>query len=54
MNDLFGIKDKDSNHRSDKKYSSRKRSKDLKENKKIETQASLINSFDDLLEICSL
>ena len=25
----------------------------LKENKKIETQTNLINSFDDLLEICS-
>ena len=51
--DLFGIKDKTQTIDQIKNIA---QEKDLKpkENKKIETQASLINSFDDLLEICSL
>jgi DNA polymerase-3 subunit gamma/tau len=50
--DLFGIKDKTQTIGQIKNIA---QEKDLKpkENKEIETQAKHINSFDDLLEICS-
>jgi len=50
--DLFGIKDKAQTVGQIKNIAQEKDLK-LKENKKIETQANLINSFDDLLQICS-
>ncbi len=50
--DLFGIKDKAQTVGQIKNIA---QEKDLKhkQNKEIETQANLINSFDDLLQICS-
>jgi DNA polymerase III subunit gamma/tau len=51
--DLFGIKDKIQTVGQIKNIAQEKDLK-LKENEKIETQSKLINSFDDLLEICSL
>ena len=50
--DLFGIKDKVETIGQMKNTIQEKDIK-LKENKKIETQVTLINSFDDLIEICS-
>jgi DNA polymerase-3 subunit gamma/tau len=50
--DLFGIKDKAQTVGQIKNIAQEKDLK-LKENKEIETQANLINSFDDLLQICS-
>ena len=52
-NDLFGIKEKAETIGQMKNVVQEKDIK-LKENKEIEKQTSLINSFDDLLEICSL
>ena len=49
--DLFGIKEKAETIGQMKNIAQEKDVK-LKENKKTETQANLINSFDDLLEIC--
>ena len=50
--DLFGIKDKAGTIGQMKNIVQEKNIK-LKENKKIEIEAKLINSFDDLLEVCS-
>ena len=50
--DLFGIKDKAGTIGQMKNIVQEKDIK-LKENKKIEIEAKLINSFDDLLEVCS-
>jgi len=50
--DLFGIKEKAETIDQMKNIAQEKDIK-LKENKKTETQAHLINSFDDLLEICT-
>ena len=50
--DLFGIKDKPQTIGQIKNIAQEKDLK-LKENKEIETQANLIISFDDLLQICS-
>ena len=49
--DLFGIKDKAEAIGQIKNIAQEKDIK-LKENKEIETQANLIKSFDDLLEVC--
>ena len=51
--DLFGIKDKAGTIGQMKNIVQEKDIK-LKENKKIEIEAKLINSFNDLLEVCSL
>jgi len=50
--DLFGMKDKEEAIGQIKNIVQEKDIK-LKENKEIETQANLINSFDELLDICS-
>ena len=50
--DLFGIKDKTETIGQMKNIVQEKDMK-VKEDKKIETQANLINTFDNLLEICS-
>ena len=50
--DLFGIKDKAGTIGQMKNIVQEKNIK-LKENKKIEIEAKLINSFNDLLEVCS-
>ena len=50
--DLFGLKNKSQTIGQIKNIVQEKDRK-LKENKEIETQVKLINSFDDLLEICS-
>jgi len=50
--DLFGIKDKAETIGQIKNIAQEK-NVTLKDNKTVETQANLINSFDDLLEICS-
>jgi len=50
--DLFGLKNKSQTIGQIKNIVQEKDLK-LKENKEIETQVKLINSFDDLLEICS-
>jgi DNA polymerase-3 subunit gamma/tau len=50
--DLFGIKDKLETIGQMKNIAQEKDMK-IKEKKETETQVSLINSFDDLLEICS-
>ena len=50
--DLFGIKDKVETIGQMKNIAQEKNIT-LKENKEIETQTNLINSFDDLLKICS-
>jgi DNA polymerase III subunit gamma/tau len=50
--DLFEIKDKPQTIGQIKNITQEKDLK-LKENKEIDTQANLINSFDDLLQICS-
>jgi len=50
--DLFGIKDKAEAIGQIKNIAQEKDIK-LKENKEIETQANLIKSFDDLLEVCT-
>ena len=50
--DLFGIKDKAETIGQIKNIAQEK-DITLKDNKKVETQTNLINSFDDLLEICS-
>jgi len=50
--DLFGLKNKSQSIGQIKNIVQEKDRK-LKENKEIETQVKLINSFDDLLEICS-
>ena len=51
--DLFEVQDKSKTIGQIKNISQEKDIK-IKENKEIETQALLINSFDDLLETCSL
>jgi DNA polymerase-3 subunit gamma/tau len=50
--DLFGIKDKAETIGQIKNIAQEK-DITLKDNKEIETQANLINSFEDLLEVCS-
>ena len=50
--DLFGIKDKVETIGQIKNIAQEKEIK-LKENNEIETQSNLINSFDDLLKICT-
>ena len=50
--DLFGIKDKAETIGQMKNIAQEKNATQ-KDNKEVETQANLINSFDDLLEICS-
>ena len=50
--DLFGIKDK-AETIGQMKNIAQEKDVTLKDNKKIETQTNLINSFDDLLEVCS-
>jgi len=50
--DLFGIKDKAETIGQIKNIAQEK-DITLKDNKEVETQTNLINSFDDLLEICS-
>jgi DNA polymerase-3 subunit gamma/tau len=50
--DLFGIKDK-AEAIGQMKNISQEKDVTLKDNKEIETEVNLINSFDDLLEICS-
>jgi len=50
--DLFGIKDK-AEAIGQMKNISQEKNVTLKDNTKVETQTNLINSFDDLLEICS-
>ena len=50
--DLFGIKDK-AETIGQMKNIAQEKNITLKDNKKVETQNNLINSFDDLLEICS-
>jgi DNA polymerase III subunit gamma/tau len=50
--DLFGIKDKTEAIGQIKNIAQEKNAT-LKDNKHVETQTNLINSFDDLLEICS-
>jgi DNA polymerase-3 subunit gamma/tau len=50
--DLFGIKDKSETIGQIKNVSQEK-NVILKDNKQIKTETNLINSFDDLLEICS-
>ena len=50
--DLFGIKDKAETIGQIKNIAQEK-NLTLKDNKEVETQTNLINSFDDLLEICS-
>jgi DNA polymerase-3 subunit gamma/tau len=50
--DLFGIKDKAETIGQMKNIAQEKNTTQ-KDNKEVETQANLINSFDDLLEICS-
>jgi len=50
--DLFGIKDK-AETIGQMKNIAQEKDLTLKDNKKVETQTSLINSFNDLLEICS-
>jgi len=51
--DLFGIKDKVETI-GQMKNTAQEKNITVKDNEKIETQINLINSFDDLLEICSL
>ena len=51
--DLFGIKDKVETIGQIKNIAQEKEIK-LKENNEIETQSNLINSFDDLLKICTI
>jgi len=50
--DLFGIKDK-AETIGQMKNITQEKDVTLKDNKEVETQVNLINSFDDLLEICS-
>jgi DNA polymerase-3 subunit gamma/tau len=50
--DLFGLKDKAETIGQMKNIAQEKNAT-LKDNKEVETQTNLINSFDDLLEICS-
>ena len=50
--DLFGIKDK-AETIGQIKNTAQEKDVTLKDNKEVEKQTSLINSFDDLLEICS-
>ena len=50
--DLFGIKDKVETIGQMKNIAQEK-NETLKDNNKVETQTNLINSFDDLLEVCS-
>ena len=50
--DLFGIKDK-AETIGQMKNIAQEKNETLKDNKEIETEVNLINSFDDLLEICS-
>ena len=50
--DLFGIKDK-AEAIGQMKNIAQEKNVTLKDNTKVETQTNLINSFDDLLEICS-
>ena len=50
--DLFGLKDKVETIGQMKNIAQEK-DVTLKDNKEVETQTNLINSFDDLLEICS-
>ena len=50
--DLFGLKDKEETIGQMKNIAQEK-DVTLKDNKEVETQTNLINSFDDLLEICS-
>ena len=50
--DLFGLKDK-AETIGQMKNIAQEKDITLKDNKKVETQINLINSFDDLLEICS-
>ncbi len=50
--DLFGLKDK-AESIGQMKNIAQEKDVTLKDNKKVETQTNLINSFDDLLEICS-
>jgi DNA polymerase-3 subunit gamma/tau len=50
--DFFGIKDK-AETIGQMKNIAQEKNVTLKDNKTVETQANLINSFDDLLEICS-
>jgi len=50
--DFFGIKDK-AKTIGQMKNIAQEKNVTLKNNKEIETEANLINSFDDLLEICS-
>ena len=50
--DLFGIKDK-AETIGQMKNIAQEKDVTLKDNKEVETQTNLINSFDDLLEICS-
>ena len=50
--DLFGIKDK-AETIGQMKNIAQEKNVTLKDNKTVENQANLINSFDDLLEICS-
>ena len=51
--DLFGLKDKVETIGQIKNITQEKNIT-IKDNKEVETQTNLINSFDDLLEICSL
>jgi len=50
--DLFGLKDK-AETIGQMKNIAQEKNVTLKDNKEVETQTNLINSFDDLLEICS-
>jgi len=50
--DLFGLKDK-AETIGQMKNIAQEKDVTLKDNKEVETQTNLINSFDDLLEICS-
>jgi len=50
--DFFGIKDK-AETIGQMKNIAQEKDATLKDNKKVEKQANLINSFDDLLEVCS-
>ena len=51
--DFFGIKDK-AEAIGQMKNIAQEKDVTLKDNKKVETQTNLINSFEDLLEVCSL
>ena len=51
--DFFGIKDK-AEAIGQMKNIAQEKDATLKDNKEVQTQTNLINSFDDLLDICSL